>query len=149
MKRVFSRKKLFLLALAAVTGLGSKAQVMTGTNTVSCDVMVRLTAIDPATCAVLATTAGPYIIPAGGVPVFIPVAWVPGPPVTNFIIEADAAFVSCGWPGVMVGPGPACGLLPTVTMSPCPSCLPALIDNPGPIFRPPLPPGMTFVISIH
>ncbi len=148
MKRVFQMKTLFLSALLCAIGFGAKAQIADATNNMPCDVVVRFYAIDPITCATLATDPGPYIIPSGAGPLFLPAAWVPGPPVTQYFIVAEVAYAACGFPGVLVGSGGICGYVPTAPIPPCPPCKNGVVDNPGPIF-PPGSGGVHYPLNVH
>lgn len=142
-------KTILLSALLCAAGFGAKCQTADASNSTACDAIVRFTAVDIATCAVVATDPTTYVVPAGTLAgtFFIPAAWVPSPPGVSYIIIAEVADAACGFPGVLVGL-PFCGTLPTDLLPTCPACAPGVVDNPGPVF-PAGSAGMVYPLIIH
>ena len=140
-------KTMLLSALLCTAGFGVKAQVADAANFTHCDAIVRFTALDPGTCAVLAVDPTTYLIPAGTPPpFFIAPAWLPAPPGVPFLVEAEVADAACGFPGVLVSGGP-CNP-PTAPLPFCPFCAPSVVDDPSPVF-PPGGGGLHWPVVVH
>jgi hypothetical protein len=143
-------KTIILFTFLCLLSLGSKAQIVINTyNTGSCDVSIKVVAIDLVTCTPIASATAPFIAVAGAPPAFYPVTLSPAPTV-NFIVAAYVTYASCPGIPVLVGhSGGPCGIMSIVSIPSGCSCGPDVVVFPAAILPPTYPPGKTFDLIVH